>query len=164
MNPRATWIGRLADMGFSDEQAAAMLDAAERVEATPPRIMDGVDRIASERIRQVREEGWTTEHDDEHADESLAMVAAWYAAPETIFVHGTRRVQVNASRGIDQDVYRYEVRDVSGIWEAWPESWDRAWDKREKHDRIRQLEIAGALIAAEIDRLLRQEGDPHGGS
>jgi hypothetical protein len=28
-----------------------------------------------------------------------------------------------------------------------------AWDKREKHSRIRRLEIAGALIAAEIDRL-----------
>jgi hypothetical protein len=27
------------------------------------------------------------------------------------------------------------------------------WDKRRKHDRRRKLVIAGALIAAEIDRL-----------
>ena len=35
----------------------------------------------------------------------------------------------------------------------WP--WDKSYNKRHKHNRIRQLEIAGALIAAEIDRLLR---------
>jgi hypothetical protein len=35
----------------------------------------------------------------------------------------------------------------------WP--WSRAWDKRDKHDRRRQLVIAGALIVAEIERLDR---------
>jgi hypothetical protein len=40
--------------------------------------------------------------------------------------------------------------------DAWP--WSRNWDKRDKHSRTRRLEIAGALIAAEIDRLV---SDPH---
>ena len=36
---------------------------------------------------------------------------------------------------------------------SWP--WDPMWDKRKKHNRIEQLAIAGALCAAEIDRLKR---------
>jgi hypothetical protein len=35
-----------------------------------------------------------------------------------------------------------------------PESWAPEYDKRGKHDRLRRLEIAGALIAAEIDRII----------
>jgi len=31
-----------------------------------------------------------------------------------------------------------------------------AWDKRKKHNKLRRLVIAGALIAAEIDRLQRK--------
>jgi hypothetical protein len=37
-----------------------------------------------------------------------------------------------------------------------PETWDPKWNKRDKHRRIRQLAIAGALCAAEIDRLRRK--------
>jgi hypothetical protein len=33
-----------------------------------------------------------------------------------------------------------------------------SWYKPSKDDRIRELEKAGALVAAEIDRLLRLEG------
>jgi hypothetical protein len=40
----------------------------------------------------------------------------------------------------------------------WP--WDRAWWKPSPNNRIRDMEKAGALIAAEIDRLQRsQEGE-----
>jgi hypothetical protein len=35
--------------------------------------------------------------------------------------------------------------------------WDARWAKRDRKTRLRQLAIAGALIAAEIDRLLRNE-------
>lgn len=38
----------------------------------------------------------------------------------------------------------------------WPTQWDNAWYK--PTTRIRDLEKAGALIAAEIDRLKRLEG------
>lgn len=35
--------------------------------------------VASERQRQIEEEGWTPQHDDEHGDGSLACAASCYA-------------------------------------------------------------------------------------
>lgn len=87
----------------------------------------GAAAIAVERARQMSAEGWTPEHDDEHGDGAMAWAAVCYAAPGPV---------CNA-RGVD----------------PWP--WDASWDKREKHPRTRRLIIAGALISAEIDRLLR---------
>lgn len=110
--------------------------------------MYGIEMIAEERRRQIEEEGWTAEHDEQHADGELAWAAVCYAAP--------------------RDVYKHEeFNGVHSFRDPWP--W-RYWDKREKHDRIRQLVIAGALIAAELDRLdadaeeiretmMRPEGD-----
>jgi hypothetical protein len=92
--------------------------------------MKGVELIANERKRQVDAEGWTPEHDDKHTDESLACAAACYALPN----HW----------------------DKSEPWESvWPESWDISWWKPTPDNRIRELVKAGALIAAEIDRLQR---------
>lgn len=105
----------------------------------------GIERIAAERKRQVEDEGWDEEHDDEHNQGELAIVAACYAAA------GDDSVKV-LRFGVD-------VGDshLPAILDAWPDSWDPEWDKREQHSRLRQLTIAGALIAAEIDRLLRVE-------
>ena len=89
---------------------------------------EGVARIAAERVRCKREEGWTPEHDAQHDNFELSIAAACYAAHET-------DADVVESPGVD----------------AWP--WDQEWDKRGKHDRDRRLEIAGQLIAAELDRL-----------
>lgn len=41
--------------------------------------MSGIEAIASERQRQIEQEGWTTEHDDTHADGEMARAAACYA-------------------------------------------------------------------------------------
>ncbi len=97
----------------------------------------GIDRISAERKRQVEEEGWTPEHDAQHARGELAAAAACYAMNKAPFLTS------------DLDHIGYCV---------WP--WDRRWDKRKKHDRIRSLTIAGALIAAEIDRLLLSVDGP----
>jgi len=91
--------------------------------------MTGAERIAGERGRQIVEEGWTPEHDDRHAHGELAIAAACYA------LHG---------------IYPSPLPQ-------WP--WAKKWDKRSKHGRVRRLEIAGALIAAEIDRLQRADVD-----
>ena len=91
----------------------------------------GIDLIAAERIRQMHVEGWTPEHDAKHDRGELAKAAACYA------VYGT-----------DAEVIEQEE-------DAWP--WSEHWDKRRKHEDIRRLSIAGALIAAEIDRILRAE-------
>jgi hypothetical protein len=104
----------------------------------------GVERIAAERKRQVEEEGWSPEHDDEHEDGELGLVAALYATPIRLYA-------------------KQENSGWTAFHDPWPGSWDTEWDKRPPlgnevasvATRIRMLEKAGALIAAEIDRLLR---------
>lgn len=94
----------------------------------------GIELITEERRRQIINENWTPEHDDEHTRGEMAIAAACYA------VEGTDAEVINP--------YVFEQ-------EGWP--WEPKWDKRKKHNRLRQLIIAGALIAAEIDRIQRQE-------
>jgi hypothetical protein len=96
--------------------------------------MSGIELIAAERERQVSQEGCTPEHDDLHKDDELAVAAAIYAAP------GYERSNKPRIRG--------------AIMEFWP--WDISWFKPNRNDRVRELVKAGALIAAEIDRLQRQ--------
>ena len=98
--------------------------------------MPGIDGIAMERIRQIKKEGWSPEHDDTHTENQLALAAACYALPLKFLVRSTK--------------YPYQVID-----DLWP--WERKWWKPTPDNRIRELEKAGALIAAEIDRLLRQK-------
>lgn len=95
----------------------------------------GVEQIAEERQRQVEKEGWTPEHDGEHSDGSLARAAACYA------VEG-RAMMTVTEQGVPYKAPR-----------QWPASWHPKWWKPK--DRIRDLVRAGALIAAEIDRLQR---------
>lgn len=103
---------------------------------------EGVMRIQEERRRQIEEEGWTPEHDDQHDAGQLAIAAACY------LVEGLPNIKLGEE--IQREHGRFTI-------EAWP--FGARWDKRKKHDRIRRLEIAGALIAAEIDRLRRLEGE-----
>ena len=110
--------------------------------------MKGTDLIVAERRRQIEKEGWTAEHDDEHDGGELAWAAVCYAAPDMVY----------AADNIEADETGVDLR----LRDPWP--WDETWDKRKKHGRknrgrIRQLQIAGALIAAELDRLLREEAD-----
>lgn len=92
----------------------------------------GIELITEERQRQVEVEGWTLEHDDHHKWGELAKAAACYA------VYGT-------------DAEVYENGDP-----AWP--WSSEWDKRSNADGgLHNLVKAGALIAAEIDRMQRLE-------
>lgn len=94
-------------------------------------VSDGVSLIAAERKRQVEKEGWDATHDDTHVRGEMAITAACYA------VEGTAAVVT-----------------VDGC-EAWP--WGSCDDKRNWHGPVRRLVIAGALIAAEIDRLSRAD-------
>lgn len=103
--------------------------------------MNGIERIAKERQRQISVEGWTPQHDDEHKDGEIAIAAACYAAPYSIKADICRIIPCSCREATCQHF-------------GWP--WNGEWDKRGKHERIRQLEIAGALLAAEIDRLLRE--------
>jgi hypothetical protein len=81
--------------------------------------------IAAERKRQMSVEGWTPEHDDEHGGDQLSIAAGCYTMA-----------------GWHED----SICPNMWPWEA------DAWKPK---DRIRNLVRAGALIAAEIDRLQR---------
>lgn len=114
----------------------------DRLEAALPSplgagaVQDGVSLIAEERRRQVREEGWSIDHDDKHEDGALAAAAACYAAPIHIgWVPGYRG-------------------DGGGLW-PWAKEWDKRTEAPTSTQRIRELSKAGALCAAEITRLLR---------
>ena len=112
-------------------------------------LRSGADRIAAERARQIAKEGWTPEHDDEHVTDELAWAAVCYAAPTQVF-RRTDWCDTTTGRG------------SLNFADPWPDDWSSHWDKRPRRrrptrrQRIRMLEKAGALIAAEIDRLLRR--------
>jgi hypothetical protein len=98
--------------------------------------------IAAERQRQIEEEGWTPEHDAEHGDDDLARAAAVYALPAGR--RGSRAVPHPGNIGDRGDAWRY----VPYQWPWRVQDWKPTPD-----DRVRELVKAGALIAAEIDRL-----------
>jgi hypothetical protein len=97
--------------------------------------VNGSERIAAERWRQRDEEGWTPEHDDSHTYAQMTRAAIWYAH-EAVTQMG------------------WNLRP-NGSW-PWAQDW---W--KPSLDPVRNLEKAGALIAAEIDRL--QRVSPSGG-
>jgi len=89
--------------------------------------------IICERKGQFAREGWTQEHDDHQKDGDLALASAAYAKAASDEINGG---------------------DVKcPPW--WP--WAKHWFK--PHGFQRNLERSGALIIAEMSRLLRME-DP----
>jgi hypothetical protein len=95
----------------------------------------GVVLIAEERDRQKRVEGWTLEHDDKHLRKEMALAADSYLATHTHPPPGSK------------------ARTQYGPCWDWP--WDLKWWKPSA-DPVRNLVKAGALIAAEIDRIQRK--------
>lgn len=109
--------------------------------------MTGIELIVEECERQIGLESWTGPHDDMHTDGSLVWAAICYAA-SSLNEHVCRVVTglPPLLTGLSE---RFALRD------PWP--WEAKWDKLNKLDRKRKLIIAGAFIAAELDRLLREE-------
>ena len=96
--------------------------------------MSGAELITTERERQVSAEGWTSAHDDEHVMGEMIGAALCYAG---------RALEIVSNDEIEG----------SDIGLDWP--WGIEWWKPSP-DPIRNLQKAGALIAAEIDRLQRE--------
>jgi hypothetical protein len=98
--------------------------------------------VQAERRRQVEAEGWSQEHDDEHACDEIAAFACFYAMPP-------------AARDWDASSTGYG----SALGEAiLPEGW-----QPKTGDRRRELVKSGALILAEIERLDRAAAPAQGG-
>lgn len=97
----------------------------------------GIELIAEERQRQIEKEGWTPEHDDTHNIGELAWAAACYCEQSVVFAKHSGFI-------------RYQSPPPPSRW-----PWDEEFWKPK--NRERDLVRAGALIAAEIDRLQRLE-------
>ena len=105
-----------------------------------------VTELASERARQITEEGYTPDWDDSHhRPADLALAAAAYAAFSAMESESTREHHCQSLWGF--------VPGFSGIiGQLWP--WPAQWFK--PRDRRRELIKAGALILAQLERLARQ--------
>lgn len=104
----------------------------------------GIEIIETERNRQMTQEGWLPEHDDTHSEGQLAGAAACYAMHAAGFTFAENTLSL----------YKGFYNKVN----VWP--WERKWWKPSPKDPIRDLAKAGALIAAEIDRLNRKSETP----
>lgn len=103
--------------------------------------MTGIELIEAERKRQIEKEGFDKKHDmNMHMSDDLAIAGAIYALPTNI------------------RLYYYNSRP-DGETELRPMLWpfDMQWYKPCPNDRKRELVKAGALIAAEIDRIIDRE-------
>lgn len=108
--------------------------------AAPPAHPDDFERgaeawrdVIAERTRQIAQEGWSSEHDDDHADGELALAAAAYAE--------------NTASGYD-DAGTPLDEEPPITW-PWAEKWWKPSSRR------RDLVKAAALLLAEIERLDR---------
>ncbi len=101
--------------------------------------MNGINLISRERDRQILNEGWTSEHDAQYTREELLDAAKCYILASEACRYS-----------IDNATYDGGYRKGEDVPKDWP--WDGKWWKP-TDDPIRNLEKAGALIAAEIDRI-----------
>lgn len=138
------WIGEHGERGEAHRRYRRIAALLRTPAPEPPPagevLEPGVAEIAAERRRQREVEGWTDEHDDEHARGEIAQAAACYAVPEKML----RRFRPSG---------KPVIPPPNAL--TWP--WDEAWWKPK--NRLRDLERAGALIAAEIARIKRKA--PH---
>lgn len=105
----------------------------------------GAGLIAAERKRQIDQEGWTAAHDAQHTDGSLAHAAICYLA------NGNNDTRISCAVQVQDKLLT--LRAIP----SWPASWAQTWDRRGSIGYRRSLVVAGALTAAEIDRVARQD-------
>lgn len=131
---RIAQIAHLSDRELVNEpDEVRRLVAEYRAGGPRPPMLSGAALIAVERKRQIEAEGWTPEHDDAHDLGELLHAAQSYVMVA------------------DAQAQRAKLPPCF-IPKFWP--WERKWWKPSP-DRVRNLVKAGALIAAEIDRLQR---------
>ena len=105
-------------------------------------IKSGVKLIAEERQRQIEVEGYDKAHDQKYStdknlrSDSLVVAAVCYASPSHLRVN-SHPCEETTTQGKPPLI--------------WP--WDSNYWKPTPDNRIKELVKAGALIAAEIDRL-----------
>lgn len=104
----------------------------------------GIEVIAKERQRQIQQKGFNKIHDSQYKTSALNNAAICYA----IFAGSSNSMR---------EAIRQQVKfgHTPGGWPWDLQSWKPSDDNCDS-SRIRELAKAGALIAAEIDRLKRK--------
>jgi hypothetical protein len=87
----------------------------------------GIELISEEREEQLTKHGKTARHDDSHENEDLLKAA------------------------------KYAIEPCEQYFKEMDIGWSHFAAKIDAKTPIERLKVAGALIAAEIDRLLREE-------
>lgn len=105
----------------------------------------GVEMIRIERARQIRDEDWDAEHDDIHRKGELAAAGAVYALPPDL------RQRTIWNNPLFRLLWPWEA----GSFKPSPRPGIGVSFSDERVGRIHELAKAGALIAAEIDRIAR---------
>lgn len=107
--------------------------------------MSGTDLIAAERQRQIEKLGYDASHDNQYEQRpgTLTMAAICYAT-------------IAASAPEVRDMLRGQGKPMYFPWDE--QHW-KPGDDNSDAARIRELTKAGALIAAEIDRLTRRSSN-----
>lgn len=115
---------------FDDVDGMGIFEFREKLQSLRLPYFDhkALSDVAVERLRQVHEEGFTAEHDDQYDSPQLACAAACYAAFTKAYPAG--------------DPVEY-----------WP--WDKSWWKPST-DQRKNLVKAAALLIAEIERIDRK--------
>lgn len=94
---------------------------------------DAAMDVLAERQRQIKAEGWTPEHDDDHGNGDLARAAGCYALYSARY---------------------YPPGNPPGVWPWAPEWWKPT-------ERRRNLVKSAALVLAEIERIDRAAAREH---
>lgn len=124
----------------------------------------GTQLIAEERQRQIEVEKWDNKHDADYKEGEMMGAAGCYIA-NALSKHRESVNHTNQSPLAKFQIYDFGELDFlvnsgdrgdrsirkAGWRDGWP--WSIEWDKRKKHDIQRSLVIAGALIAAELDKI-----------
>lgn len=111
----------------------------ERDQKTEPWKPSGCELIDAERRRQIMA-GWSAEHDDTHTDGVLVIAA-------TLLLEQAAQ-------------HESDVIVASLAWQNHP--WLKTLIENHGYHPVEALVAAGALVAAEIDRLIRAERAANG--
>lgn len=111
----------------------------------------GVQLIAAERKRQKTKKGYDAEHDEGESAFQLSGAAAMFIANAQ-----NQHFKDHSHYDDKGNVARFQIREIeTNKWkEVWP--W-QDHDGRDKADIKTSLIKAGALIAAELDRIQADE-------
>lgn len=114
----------------------------------------GIELIAEERQRQIEVKGYDADHDEMESAFQLSAAAG-------LFIANAQNKDFKDHTHYDMmgNICRFQFREIDT--KKWKEEWP--WpdhDGREDSDILTSLIKAGALIAAEIDRLQNQPSNP----